>query len=305
MTTNTPDIETINYDLRFLKKPKWIFFLIVMFFLVIIINFPITKKIDAMIFGALSSNPRCPILLESYKINIFPLPHVALSNLNIPNRCISGTPGNLIIPELKAYFRGPSLFPIGLSFKIETAINENPIEVLTTAGINNYVLSMKENKIALDKLAPFLPQVQLAGDVILDVHVELEKNVLAVLNLKAQSKNFAVPAQSIQGFDLQRLNIKNLFITAVTEKKTINLSQFIIGDEVSPVRSEFTGKIVLNKKNIKSSSLNLVGQVAVADKMLQDNFILKSYLDQFDKKDNFYQLKITGPMKRPSVKSNK
>lgn len=305
MNANTPDIEKINYDLRFLRKPKWILFLILMFFLVIITSFPLTKKIDTLVFGALSSNPRCPILLESYEINFFPLPHLALSNMSVPNRCLSGGPGNLLIPDLKAYFRGPSLFPLGASFKIETAINQNPIEAFTTAGFNHYVISLKENKISLDKMAQFIPQVQLAGDMIVDAHIEIEKNAISVLNLKVQSKNFAVPSQEIQGFVLQRLNIKNLFITAVTENRTLNLNQFIVGDEASPVRSEFKGKVILNRTNLKSSTLNLTGQVAVSDKMLEENFILKSYLSQFDKKDNFYQLKITGPMMRPSVKSNK
>ena len=305
MTSNTPDLEKINYDLRFLKKPKWILFLFLMFFFVIITSFPLTKKIDSLIFGALSSNPRCPIILESYEINFFPLPHLALSNLSIPNRCMNGGTGNLVIPDLRAYFRGPSLFPLGVSFKIETQINQNPIEVFTTAGFNHYVISLKENKIALDKLASFIPQVQLAGDVILDAHVEIEKNAMSVLNLKLQSKNFAIPSQTIQGFVLQRMNIKNLFITAVTENRTLSLNQFILGDESSPLRSNFKGKIILNRTNIKSSTLNLTGEVAVAEKMLEENFILKSYLGQFDKKDNFYQLKITGPMMRPSVKTNR
>lgn len=304
MTTNTPDLEQINYDLRFLKKPKWILFLIIMFFLVIVINFPLTKKIDNLVFGALSSNPRCPIMLESYEINIFPLPHLALSNLNIPNRCLSGGAGSLIIPKLKAYFRGPSLIPLGVSFKIETAVNQNPLEAFITAGYKHFVISLKENKISFDKLAPFIPQVQLAGDLIVDAHVEIEKKAISVLNIKVQSNNFAVPAQTIQGFMLQRLNIKNLLLTAVTENRKVNLNQFILGDESSPVRSEFTGKVALNKNNIKSSTLDLSGQLAIADKILEENFLLKSYLGQFDKKDNFYQLKITGPMIRPSVKSN-
>ena len=305
MNTDTPDIDKINYDLRFLRKPKWILFLVCMFIIIIVINFPLTKKLDNMIIGALGSNPRCPVALEEYSVNFFPLPHLKATEVSIPNRCLSGGTGSLIIPELRAYFRGPSLFPLGVSFKIETTVNNNPIEAFVTAGINNYVLSVTENRISLDKMAPFIPMVQLVGDVLVDAHLEIEKNSISKINLKLQSKNFVIPSQEIQGFVVQRMNIKNFFVTAVTENRTLNLNQFIVGDENSPLRSQFKGKIILNRKNIKSSTLNLTGQVAVADKMLEENFLLKSYLGQFDKKDNFYQLKLTGPMMRPSVKTNR
>lgn len=305
MSNYTPDIENINYDLRFLKRPKWIIFLITMFFVVVAINFPLAKKLDDLIIGSLNSNPRCPIGLDSYHFNIFPLPHLEANEVNIPNRCLSGGPGSTTIPKVVAWFRGPSLFPLGVSSKIETSLNNNPIEAYVTAGLGKYVLSIKENKISLDKLGTFIPAVQLAGDLLVDAHVELESGVLTKINLKLQSKNFVLPSQTIQGFQLQRMNIKNLFVTAITENRTLNLNQFIIGDESSPLRAGFKGKIILNRKNFKSSTLNLTGQVAVADKMLEENFILKSYLGQFDKKDNFYQLKLTGPMMRPSVKSNR
>lgn len=305
MKPNTPDIENINYDLSFLKRPKYILFLIIMFCLVLFINFPISKKIDSLIFGALSANSSCPINMDAYEINIFPLPHLKLENLSVPNRCLAGGSGSLVIPDLKAYFRGPSLFPLGVSFKIETEINKNPIEAYATVGINHYVVSIKENKISLDKLGAFFPQVQLAGDIFTDAHIELEDGAISVLNLKLQSKNFTIPSQEIQGFIVQPMNIKNLFVTAVTEKRTVNLNQFILGDETSPLRSEFKGKIILNRKNMNSSTLNLKGQIAVADKLLEENFILKSYLSQFDKKDNFYQIQLTGPLMRPSVKSKR
>lgn len=305
MKSNTPELEKLNYSLSFLKRPKYILLLVIMFFVVIFINFPIAKKIDSLIFGALSSNPSCPINMDAYEINVFPLPHLKINDLSVPNRCLAGGPGNLVIPELKAYFRGPSLFPLGVSFKIETEINKNPIEALATLGSNNYIFSLSDNKISLDKLGAFIPQVQLAGDIFTAAHVEIENGVLSVLNLKLQSKNFTIPSQEIQGFIIQSMNIKNLFLTAVTEKNTLNINQFILGDESSPLRSEFKGKIIMNKKNLKASTLNLSGQVAIIEKMLEENFILKSYLSQFDKKDNFYQIQISGPLMRPSVKSKR
>lgn len=305
MNTSPAELDSINYDLAFLKKPRWILLLFLFLVFSIFLNFSFKKKIDALIFGALSSNSRCPINIDSYAINILPLPHIEIKNMSLPNRCIGGRNGVTSIPLSKAYFRGPSLFPLGISLKVETELNKNPIDLYTTIGFGHYVFELKESKLSLDKLSPFIPTVTLAGEVIADMHVEIEESKLSLLNIKLQSNNFTFPAQEIQSFLIKRMNIKNLFLTAITEGNKVKINQFVLGDESSPIRADFKGDVRLNSKNIKASNLSLTGEVAFSKEMLDEIFIIKSYMAQFDQKDGFYQLKVQGPLSRPLMTSNR
>ena len=101
--------------------------------------------------------------------------------------------------------------------------------------------------------------------------------------------------------NVPKLNIKNFFLTLSTEDRDIKVSKFILGDTSSPIRGDFKGSIKLNSRNIQASNLNLAGEISFADSLLNENFILKQYLQQFDKKDNFYQLQISGSPMSPKI----
>ena len=305
MSTTPTELETLNYDLAFLRKPRWILAIFFIILVSIFMNFSFEKKIDSLIYGALSSNSRCPIGIDSYAVNLFPLPHLEIVNMTIPNRCLGAGLGATSIPLSKAYFRGPSLFPLGVSFKIETEFNKNPINLYTTAGFGHYVFELKENKLSLDKLSPFIPKITLAGEVLADIHVEIEDSNLTVLNVKLQSDSFVFPSQEIESFLIKRMNIKNLFLTAVTEGNKVKITQLIVGNEDSPIRADFKGSVNLNNRNMRASTLDLKGELAFSKEMLDEMFLIKNYMNQFDQKDNFYQLKVQGPLTRPILSSNR
>lgn len=301
-----PNIEEIEYGLLFLKKPKWILLLLLMFSFSIFVNIPIIKSIDSFIYSSLSSNARCPITIAKYEINIFPLPHFNLKNLNIPGRCLGPGKPSLSFPSIKAYIRGPSLFPLGGKLKIVAEYKKSPLELYATLGLSTMIFELEENKIDLEHLNDFIPMVKLSGKALVDAYIELKDGKLETLNMKVQSNNFLIPGQSLAGmFTVKPLKIKNLFLSVTTEGKRLKINKFIIGDEASPVRSEFTGTIKLNARSLKASNLDLVGQVSFSEQFLKEIFILESYMKQFDKRDNFYQIQINGPLSRPSLKSKR
>jgi hypothetical protein len=304
--SSQPNIDEIDYALLFLKKPKVIIALLIIFFGSIISNIPIIKKVDSLIYSALSSNANCPITIEMYEFNIFPLPHFNLKNLQIPGRCLGPGKPSLGFPSIKAYIRGPSIFPLGGKLKIEAEYKKNPIELYATLGLSSMIFELQENKLHLESFNDLIPMVKLGGKALVDAYVELDNGKLKTLNLKVQSNNFLIPGQSLAGmFTVKPLKIKNLFVSITTEGKRLKVNKFILGDEASPIRSEFTGSIKINARSIKASNLDLSGQVSFSEKFLKEIFILESYMKQFDKRDNFYQIQIKGPLSRPSLKSKR
>jgi hypothetical protein len=301
-----PNIDDIEYGLLFLRKPKWILALLIMLNISIIGNIPTEDKIDDLIYSLLASNSSCPITMSGYEINLFPLPHFNLKGLSVPSKCLGPGKPSLRFPSIKAYIRGPSLFPLGGKFKIEAQYKKNPIELFATLGLSNMIFELEENQLDLEHLNDFIPMVKLSGKALVDAYVELKDGKLETLNMKVQSNDFLIPGQSLAGmFTVKPLKIKNLFLSVTTEAKRLKINKFIIGDEVSPVRSEFTGTIKINARSLKASNLDLVGQVSFSDEFLKEIFILETYMKQFDKRDNFYQIKINGPLSRPSLKSKR
>ncbi|MBD65494.1 MAG: hypothetical protein CME62_09825 [Halobacteriovoraceae bacterium] len=305
--TTTPEI---NYEMTFIRKFRWILFLFCFFVLLLLTKIPVAKTIDNAIYGSLNFG-RCQIGISNYEFNFFPLPHLNFQNINIPSECLGARNNQSIgLKDLQVYFRGPSFSPLGPQFKVETAFRDNPLGFILASDFSFKTLKLliKENDIDLGKFSDFIPQVSLNGVVKTDLLLELENFNLSELNINLQSNSLVLPAQNINGFALQEMPLKNLLLTANSENgKKLNVKKLVIGDEKSPIRSEFSGVINLNTRNIASSSLNLGGEIAFADSFINDPsmFLLKNYMQQFDKKDNFYQIQITGALSFPNISSNR
>jgi len=302
MSDNQIDNE-VKYDLAFLMNPKWIIFSFSFFILVALYNFPLSKKIDQIVYSSLAVSNSCKIQISDYGINVFPLPHLSIKNLNVPATCFGRGKDSIFLPELRAYFRGPSFSPLGVLFKVESEFKSVPIELFFTAGISNFVVVMKESTIPLEILRDFLPGVKLAGHVKTDFYFEISKMKLKKINLNIQSKTFVIPAQNIEGYKIETLNIQDMQLIAATdEKSNLKISKFILGNEQSPVRSSFKGSINISPNNLMSSSIDLQGELALS-KELSDS--LGFLFTQFDKKDNFYQIHLSGLLAAPKMSSKR
>ena len=300
MKTTTENKIEIPYNLSFLKRPQWILGLFALFFIVFFNKLSLLQRIDQLILTSLTQNKACPVQLKDYNINFFPLPHLHLSKLTIPKHCYGGAQ-NLFFENVKTYFYGPSFFPFGIKFHTETELKQNPIEVGTVLGLGTVVLTTEKMKLSLTKLSSLIPQVKLAGNILTDAYIKISNEKLEEINLKLQSKDFIIPSQNLSGFELVQMPVKNLYLSLVTENKQIAVKSLIVGDEKSPLRSELSGKIKLNQKRPLFSTLDLSGQLSIDDQILENNFLLKSYLGQFDRKDGFYQLKLSGSLNRPKL----
>ena len=162
-------------------------------------------------------------------------------------------------------------------------------------------INLDKTKLALSEVSKFLPAgVKLNGDVQVDALVKAGQNGINDLNLKAASKNFIIPAQNIMGFALSTLNIKNLLLKAKMESNNmVRLTDLILGDDNSPIRGNLKGTIRLNQRNINASPIDLVGEVAFSQDFLDKYAIIGMVMNQFDKKDDFYQIQLKGALGSP------
>ena len=74
---------------------------------------------------------------------------------------------------------------------------------------------------------PILSKLQIRGDFNLDSNVSLSKNKIKELDLLLNSKNFMIPPQNINNFELPSLNLGKLSLKAQIKKRdTLEIKNF-------------------------------------------------------------------------------
>lgn len=298
-TQNTDDLD---YSFPKVGKSKLITSLIAIFLLGIIIYFPFMFKIKSVVKEQLNHIPGCAVDYDDIHLE-FLLPKLIVRDLAIPQSCFGQHGAPLRMDNVYLYFRGLSFSPFGPHFKIETNLNGIPLSSYLSAGIGGVALNVKDNEFELNKVSKTLPAINLAGKIKLDLLARMKGQNLSDLKLKIESKDFTLPGQNIQGFKLATMRLNNLLIKADMAGKKVKVSDFIVGDQDAPIRANFRGDLAINQRNFTGSQLNLKGEVAFAQSFLEKYSIIKLVMAKFDKKDEFYQIKLTGPLSSPKPTS--
>jgi type II secretion system protein N len=296
------ELEQIDYELPTASKSKWISGVAFVLIFSIFLYFPISYKMKSLIRNNISKIPGCPLEYKNISTELF-LPKLIVEGLSIPMSCFRQYGQPIKLTKVFLYFRGFSFSPFGPHFMLETEINKNPISAYITAGIGGIALNIHKNKLDLDKVLQAFPKVKFSGTAEVDTLVRFSSGKLDDLKVNIRSNNFMIPAQSIQGFNLGNMKINNLLIQMQMEGKKLKIKDIILGDTESPIRSKFSGDIKLHDKNIKMSTLNVKGEVAFSQSFLDKYMIIGMFMKKYDKKDEFYQLKIGGTIGKPNPTS--
>lgn len=294
--SNQPEV---NYDLSFLRSPKWLMIYFGFGLFLILSNLNLESKIDKLVYSSLKVSPSCQIQIRDYEINFFPLPHLQFNKVNVPGNCLGRGQKPVFLDELAAYFRGPSFSPFGVLFKVETIFEKVPLEVFITAGFSAITVVITESLIPLEKLNRFSPMVKFAGKAKLDFYLELKKMQISKMNVNLRSKSFTLPPNMLIG---KSLPINDLQFVASGNLKSLKIKNFVLGNEDSPIRSDLKGVVKLSPSNPMFTELNLKGELAISKEFAEDNALIVGFLDKFDKKDNFYQIELKGPISQISQK---
>ena len=302
-SVNSESNTNVDYNFPKLGKSKWIIAISFTFVFSVFLYFPISEKINNTVQGLLASNPRCAISYEDISFSFF-LPKIIVSNLNIPGSCMGNGQKDIFLKETFLNIRGLSFTPFGPHFLLETELYKNKIEAYFTIGMGSFALNLQEAKLNLKNLKELIPMVKLEGDVTIDALVEFDTKSITDLKAHIYSKDLIIPAQKISAFSLSPLNIQNFLLKAnKTGSNKIQIEELIVGNTNSPIRANFKGPIKLNQRNMAMSQLDLLGEVAFSKSFLEKYSVINLVMGKFTKKDEFYQIKLTGPLTRPNPTS--
>ncbi|MEX0798700.1 MAG: hypothetical protein WEB87_04425 [Bacteriovoracaceae bacterium] len=296
--------ENIDYHLPNLSKPRWTLYIFGFFVLSFLMYFPIAAQIESTIKKSLTSIPGCSIGYKDLDFQWL-MPKFVVKDLSVPASCFNQRGSPILFKETFLYIRGLSFIPFGPHFKLETTALNSPLKAYITAGFGSLAFNLKDSELDLKSLSPLLPGgVKLDGKANVDALIKTGSQGIEDFNLRIVSKDLSLPAQSVQAFAFSRMPINNLLLKAQMEDKNVlNVSEFILGDVESPVRANFSGKVELNQRVPAASRLDLVGEVAFSQSFLDQYSIIGMVMNQFDKKDDFYQIQLQGTLASPAPSS--
>ena len=306
------EIENVDYSLSNLLRFKWIVGSLLLFILTLATYIPLTKSFDNLIYNSLKMIPGCTMSISDYQIE-FLLPKIKFNNLTIPKECTK-TKDDVLLDKLNLHFNFISFSPFGLSFTAKSKLFNSDVEAKIVPGFTSVSVLLETeddsrvNVFNLNNFSDLIPMVKLNGNLWAStVYASLSySGEIEDLSLNLASKDLVFPEQVIQSFRLNRMDLKDFLLQLdLLKNNKIHIKKFIIGHDKSPVISSFSGNLTLNKKSISSSKIDLNGEVKVSENLLNSNFILKGYLQQFDKKDKFYQIHIKGFLNSPKVSSKR
>lgn len=299
--TEIGSLNEINYKSP--SKLKTLLVLILGFVLLVIgfLNYyPVGDAIKKVIRTQLA-NSGCNPDFADLSINPLLL-KVEVTELSLPARCFNRPGKSLNLPFLTFNYHLISFLPLGLPFRVDTELEGNPLSVHFVAGIGEQLIRIKDQKLALAKLLPlFAPEMKIAGDLTVDLTMSTTyEGAMTGMSVKAVSKNFAIPGQNIQGFELPNLRVGEIFVEASSDNPPrITIEKLIAGNPNSPIRANFKGRIDLQEGNPAFSPMELVGEVNFSKELKESIGILELLMEPYPQRDGFYQVKIGGTLGAP------
>jgi hypothetical protein len=292
-------LDDINYKsrIKFYFYPLLVSFLFTMAFL----NF---YPIGAQLKGFLKNNLKGTACNPDYdQIRIeWLLPKVVVTDLVLPASCLGQQAGDPIkFSFITINFQFINFSPLGIPFKIDTEMNGQPLSLYFVQGFGQRKVRMIDQSIVLARLEPLMSQFKIGGKVIVDLDLLMSNdNKIKTLSLKAESKDFQIPSQNLQGFTTPNLKLNTFYVVANSDvPPRVSVEKFILGDPDSPMRANFKGNIDLQEGAVAFSPMNLSGEVAFSENFKQQLPLIDMMFNSFKQKDGFYQIKLGGTLGAP------
>jgi hypothetical protein len=232
------------------------------------------------------------------------LPKIIISDVSLPAACLGRVGDPLQLNYLNLNFHLINFAPLGIPFKIETELNSQPLALYFVQGFGKRLIRIKDQSISLSRIQPLLGgKFKMSGNVLLDFSALVNNsNSLMELSIKGRSTDFQIPSQNIEGFTTPTLKVNDFYLEANSESPSrVILDKIILGDTSSPMRANFSGKIMLLQGNISFSSLDLRGEVAFTENLKQSVPLVELFFQKYEQKDGFYQIRLGGTLGQPKL----
>ncbi len=252
----------------------------------------------------MKANPNCSLQFKNYEFGLL-LPNIQFNEVAIPNGCVSRDQKMFIVDRMEVSFGGINFSPFGAVVNLELKLGKNIINLKASSNGTEHVVKMSKQKLSLAPIAQLLSEKmgmtvpELRGKAVLDFHLKTKGQALEIFDLKLNSEDFRLPAQSMMGFAIPDLDLKKLDIETKGKGKQILVEKVIAGSHNAPIYINTDGSIALDGRSINRSSLDMNIELKFSEEILEQYAIFKMVLAQFDQGDNTYKLKLTGTMATP------
>lgn len=300
-TSEILSLEEINYKSPSKLKALGVILLALFLLFVGFLNFyPIGEEVRKQLKTAMQGS-NCNVDYNELSLQVV-LGKLMVTDLVLPASCFNREGQPITLSHLTINYHLISFLPFGLPFRIDTEVAGQALSFYYVLGFGEHTVRIKDQKISLTKIMPLIaPEVKIKGNVVVDLNMKTNnQGVMNSMTLQAESKDFELPAQSIQSvFTLPNLKIGELRLDAHSDTPPrIVIDKMVTGNTSSPIRSELKGYIDLQQGNVALSPISITGQVAF-DKTISDTIPLDLFMGSFPIIDGFYQLKLGGTLGRP------
>jgi type II secretion system protein N len=298
ISSDVRSLDQVNYSTG-IHKVLLLAALLIAFCFAFLANFPIEKKIEALVRTQIANVPGCLMNFERLRFEFF-LPKVVLTDVNLPGSCFGGSKP-LKMRQMALHFQGPSFAPLGLALKMSMELNGIPLSINYAAGVNSQVFNIQEENFPIQALSEVLGSIpKMEGNVSMNAKVALGGQQIQEMKILVESQNIEVLPQTLSDIKIPRLAIGNLLLKVESEgPRKLMLREFVIGKMDAPIRGKFSGTIDLVSGSMAFSPINIKGEAALSPDFLNSFPILNLMLPQFPQKDGFYQIKLGGTLGNP------
>ena len=262
-------------------------------------NFSLESKIESLVKANLKKVRGCPISYDKLSLSYL-VPGINFRNMELDGKCFKASSG-LILSQVESTLGFPSFSPIGPTLNTIIKDKYSLINVSSAHSVSSHKIRIESQKLNAKSLNSLLNKFKIEGLFNLTSVSELTKKSLKSLMINLKSNNLVIPSQTVNSFEIPKLNVKNLSLIAeLSGKSDLNIKKFVIGDEQSPLRANIEGKVKINSRAIKNSQLNLNIVVKFSEQFLENFGIISLFLDSSKQDENgYYTINVEGTLSKP------
>lgn len=304
-TIETNEIDDNVYIHRKMFYIKLILLSIFIFIIGVITVFPIGPSITKLITGALTSNKNCKITHDKLQLSFF-MPKLHFVKPNLPMTCINPQTlkrsKSISFKSWTVSFDAISFSPIGIRTKLLIKAKQTQLLVYPTLSFGTILFSIKDTKVNSNFINDMIEKENLmAGSFALKGVITTDFKQLLSAKVLIKSKNFSINKANIQGFNLTKLNIKNVSLKINLKDKTkLSIKQFILGDKDSPIIANLKGLVKLNQKSVNRSKLDLNAEIKFSQDFTKEYPFINLFFKGKKSPTGFYKLKLSGALGAPN-----
>lgn len=282
---------------------KIILIALCMFCVGLLLNFSLQNNIKNKIAAALSAQPSCPIVYEDLNVQLL-FPSIGLSKATLPGSCFQSRGSSIELDNIEFYLSGLSFYPFGLKFDGKALGEQLDFKSTLSLGLPRPFFKLHKSTIDMKLINALISRPGLlSGDLELEAQGQLDGPLIKQMNMLIQAKKLSLPAQTISGLRIPTLNFGQAAgKLRLSDHNELNLDEFVLGNENSPIVGKLNGQVRLNQNNINGSQLDLTAFLKFSPSFIESFPVLNFFLNNKEKNDeDFYKIQITGLLGSPNV----